>query len=58
MLINVGYCFDNRSFVLPLDGSSEPRAVVEDRSYVTEISWLDDGLGYFCTRGLLWRLKP
>jgi|GEM_PF-6320489 len=57
MVVNVGYCFDNNSYILSLNGG-DPRQVVVDKSYVNEIHWAEDGYIYFCIDGYLWRFKP
>lgn len=57
MVISVGYCFDNKNYVYPLDGGT-PAQVVADKTYVNEIHWAEDGYIYFCIDGYLWRFKP
>ena len=54
---NVGYCFDNRTYLQELpDGSPVP--IIDDEPYVSEIRWAADGYVYFCKRAICGDTDP
>lgn len=57
LLANIGYCFDNRTYLQELPEGS-PAPIIDDEPYVSEIRWAADGYVYFCKEGYLRRYRP